>query len=186
MCQCDFDVDWAYCPQRIYPGGRVERTELLTLFDIPIHHSKKTSACCHAGCLEEPQICESERYDARLKEQARKWQAAERYRWLREFGLESDVQDDDELRDSMDEQTSYHAAGLITPGTEDTEATCMALKLFLEVSSRRQMSPSRPDEGILPTEIYQTILLHLEDLQTHHNCKQSIHLGPTARPVSPF
>jgi len=162
---------------RIYPGGRVERTGPLPLFDIEIHTSADASGRYDADELEELRI---------RREKAIRRREAEQRRRQRRFGIAHSEQIEEELQEektdsdgkeeedghNIEDQTSWPAAGLKWPHVGDTEATFMALTHLLEASSRQQMPPSRPKEGIFPTELYRIILLYLGDVETQHACMQ--------------
>ena len=152
---------------RIYPGGRVERTGPLPLFDIEIHTSADASVRYDADDLEELRI---------RKEKAIK----RRFRIARSEQIEKELQNEQSDSDGNEEEdghniedlTSWPAAGFKSPHVKDTETTFMALTHLLEASSRQQMPPSRPKEGIFSTEIYRIILLYLGDVETQQACMQ--------------
>ena len=134
---------------KVYPNGRVDHTDLLVLFDIDTHTSMNASG----------------RYtDENLKEmQIRKKKAVEN----REAGTEGE-----DWRDGIEAQTCWPATGFEMSSGEMTEKSFMALVQFLETSTRQQLPPSRSKEGVFPTEIYEMIIFHLSDLQTHRACMQ--------------
>jgi len=127
---------------RLYPGGRVERTELLPLFDIETHESMNASGRYCADFLDELQIRKGKAIKRREAEESQNEQS------------DSDENEGEEA-DSIEDQTS--------------QTTFLALMSLLEVSSRQQIPPS---SGIFPTEVYRGILLYLEDLETYHACMQ--------------
>lgn len=179
---------------RIYPGEEVERTELLLLFDISNHISMAANERYHSDYLEKLQKSERQYTDYLERLQIRqektiRWREAEQLKWQRKYRIESGAQVEQELqseqyksvdketmdRFSIDELIMLATVGLKSldhEDADDTKTTFMALTNFLEASSRQHMPPSKPKEGIFPTEIYQIILLNLEDLETYHACMQ--------------
>lgn len=178
---------------RIYPGGEVERTELLLFFDIPNHISMAANGRYHSDYLEKLQESERQHTDYLERLQIRQektiiWREAEQRKWQGKSRIESGAQIEElqseqyksvdketMVRDRIDVLISLATVGLKSldhEDADDTNTTFMALTAFLEASSRQQMPPSKPKEGIFPTEIYETILLNLEDLQTYHACMQ--------------
>ncbi|MCJ1428687.1 hypothetical protein MMC29_006598 [Sticta canariensis] len=164
---------------RIYSGGRVERTEVLPLFDILTHTSMNSSGRYEVDYLEKMQV--------------RKEKFIKRQEWLRQQYLnkntgveeelpseqlnpdkeEDEENEEEEGNEEFDKLTRWPREHFQRQAIEDdSEAAFLALTYFLEVSSRQQMPPSRAKEGVFPTEIYGMILRHLEDLQTHHACMQ--------------
>ena len=171
---------------RIYPGGRVERTKLLPLFAIPTHTSMKASERYEADLLKNLQVRTEKaikRQEAKKRRRQRlTQQSMDESAQVEELPIEQlnpDNEDDEENEEdggsSEDERrTCWEWRHLRPQAIKDdgTEAAFLALTYFLEVSSRQQMPPSKPKEGVFPTEIYGMILVHLEDLQTQHACMQ--------------
>lgn len=191
---------------RIHPGGRVERTKPLLLFEI-VHTSLTASNRYPEEELKKLQIRKSKeikRQEAEDRKQHRRWRIASRQETKgklqdkqqdpdieEEAGLQgeqsnSDIEDELRLQDKSSESDSEEepdynvddqmctpaAQGFPLPVAENTESTFIALIHFLEISTRRQLPLSRRKGEIFPTEIYQKILLHVSDLQTHRACLQ--------------
>ena len=178
---------------RIYSGGRVERTEVSPLFDTLTHTSMNSSRPYEVEYLEKIKVRKEEAIQRREAAIIRRQRSRQQYinkftrdeKGLPNEQLDPDNEEDEENKedggneadegsDMIDKQTCWQGRNLQRQAIEDddTEAAFLALTYFLEVSSRQQMPPSRPNEGVFPTEIYGMILLHLEDLQTHHACLQ--------------
>lgn len=154
-------------------GGRVQRTELLVLFDIPNHTSMNANGRYEEHQLEEMQKLKQKslkRREMRKLKERKKWAIREGTPLdddLKDVSLDSDQSDDEGIR-NVEEQTSWPAAGLQPPRLKKAEAGFMALAFFLEASSRRHLP--RTQEGVFPSEIYRTILLNIEDVETHRAC----------------
>ncbi|MCJ1463062.1 hypothetical protein MMC07_001667 [Pseudocyphellaria aurata] len=127
---------------RIYPDGRMEVTKPLPLFYVPVHKSRKACEC----------------YDDLEELQSPGPHPAGNIRNIKHHEHPKNPDNTDKINDPD------HAEILDTP-----ETTFMSLTYFLGVSSRQKLPAS---DGNLPTELYEAILLHVEDLQTYHACMQ--------------
>lgn len=157
--------------------GRVQRTELLPLFDIPAHTSMSASERYDEGEIKKLQKSkkiaikrrETEDLQYRQKTPIRHGRSAEDE--PEKPSLET-AESDDEGSHYIDEQTSWPAVGLRQPRVKEAEAGFIALAFFLEASSRRHLPPSKTQQGIFPAELYRTILLNIDDVETHRACMQ--------------
>ena len=160
---------------RIYPGGRVEHTELLPLFDIGIHTSRDANGRYPTDYLDELQ---------KRKERAIK--KAERDEMQMRAHVEDGVQTGDAFQDeqlAIDENEEKNGGKINDktrwPGISNQRreidkpnTNFIVLMHFLKTSFRQQMTPVRSRGGIFPTEIYHNILLHVEDSNTYQSCMQ--------------
>ena len=162
---------------RIYSGGRVERTEVLPLFNILTHTSMNSRGRYEVDYLEKMQVRKEELVKRRERLRQRdinKYTGVKEELPSEQLNPDNEEDEESDMSDMIDKGTSWPRGDIQRQEIEDddTEAAFLALTYFLEVSSRQQMPPSRAKEGVFPTEIYGMILLHLEDLQTRHACMQ--------------
>lgn len=154
--------------------GRVQRTEPLPLFDIQMHTSMNASERYEEGELEKLQKSKKKAIRKReIKDLEYRRRISDPDGKPIEDGLEKlsleNAESDDEGSHNVDEQTSWPAAGLRKPRVKRAEAGFFALAYFLESSSRRHLPTQR---GVFPAELYRTILLNNEDVETHRACMQ--------------
>ena len=159
----------------IESDGRVQRTEPLTLFDIQIHTSMNASERYDEGELEKLQkskkkaIRKREIKDLEYRRRFANPDDKSIQEGLEKLSLETAESDEEEGSHNVDEQTSWPAAGLRQPRVKKAEAGFFALAFFLEASSRRYLPTQR---GVFPAELYRTILLNNEDVETYRACMQ--------------
>ncbi|KAL9591927.1 MAG: hypothetical protein Q9179_007230, partial [Wetmoreana sp. 5 TL-2023] len=147
---------------RLHPDGRVERTHVMPLFNIPVHSSMAASARYSEADLKRLR----ERKDHALATCQLSDEAFDEF-------LDTSVElwMDDELCEN-----EYYKVDSIEniESTDETKRTFHALMTFLESFCRRRILLTGKDDkkgGVFPTEIY-AIILKSVDLPTFRNCMQ--------------
>ena len=144
----------------VSPGGKVQRTNIMPLFDIENHLSMAVQHRYTKDYLGKL-AAKDEMF---MKKEARKQRKAQTESMARNDGINLSYGDEDD--DEVDSDGEEEFALRVTKVEGDINSTFYALVHLFEAAACKAMSVAGATDGLLPNEIYTEIVKHVLDTET--------------------